>query len=78
VPVALIRQALEQASDDSGWAALGPVGSYLGKVSPDFDPRLYGHKKLSDLFKANTALFEFEERGTPGTPGKVVYVRARR
>ena len=78
LPTALLRQAIEEASDDSGWAALGPVGSYLGKVSPDFDPRLYGHKKLSDLFKANPALFEVEERVTAGTPGKLVYVRARR
>ena len=78
LPIDLIRQALEQASDDSGWAALGPVGSYLGKVSPDFDPRLHGHKKLSDLFKGHPTLFEVDERSTPGTPGKIIYVRARR
>src|SRR5688500_893789 len=49
MPVQLIRRAIEEASDDSGWATLGAVGTWLTKVQPDFDPRLHGHKKLSDL-----------------------------
>lgn len=37
-PLTLLRQAIEEASDDQGWAGLGSVGSYLNKVRPDFDP----------------------------------------
>ncbi|MFT3670412.1 MAG: NYN domain-containing protein [Pseudoxanthomonas sp.] len=75
LPLRLIRQAIEEASDDQGWAFLGSVGSYLNKVRPDFDTRLYGHKKLSDLLKAHPRHFTVEERG--GENGvKRIYVRS--
>ncbi|WP_334179660.1 NYN domain-containing protein [Pseudoxanthomonas sp.] len=75
LPLRLIRQAIEDASDDQGWAFLGSVGSYLNKVRPDFDTRLYGHKKLSDLLKAHPRHFAVEERG--GDNGvKRIYVRS--
>ncbi|AXK72681.1 NYN domain-containing protein [Lysobacter sp. TY2-98] len=74
VPVDLIRQAIDQASDESGWANLGAVGNYLNKVRPDFDPRLYGKKKLSDLLKMHPAAFRLEERAAPDGQGKVVFV----
>ena len=74
LPLPLLRQSIEEASDDSGWAALAEVGSYLGKIRPDFDPRLFGYRKLSDLFRQNPKLFAVEERGA----GKAVYVRVVR
>ena len=75
LPLRLIRQAIEEASDDQGWAFLGAVGSYLNKVRPDFDSRLYGHKKLSDLLKAHPRHFTVEERAGEGG-SKRFYVRA--
>ena len=45
----LLRQAIEAASDDEGWANLGPVGSQLAKQMPEFDPRNYGYSKFSGL-----------------------------
>lgn len=74
LPLRLIRQAIEEASDDQGWAFLGSVGSYLSKVRPDFDTRLYGHKKLSDLMKAHPRHFTVEERAGEGG-AKRFYVR---
>lgn len=76
-PIELIRQAIEEASDDEGWAQLGEVGSYLTKLRPDFDPRLHGHRKLSDLVKAYPKHFAVEERGSPGSAAKHVYVREK-
>ena len=76
LPLELIRQAIEEASDDEGWAHLGAMGSYLNKVRPDFDPRLYGQKKLSDLLRQHPRHFRVEERGTAATGGKALYVRA--
>ncbi len=76
-PIELIRQAIEEASDDEGWAQLGEVGSYLTKLRPDFDPRLHGHRKLSDLVKAYPKQFAVEERGSPGSAAKHVYVREK-
>lgn len=76
LPLDLIRQAIEEASDDEGWAHLGTMGSYLNKVRPDFDPRLYGQKKLSDLLRQHPRHFKVEERGSSATGGKVLLVRA--
>ncbi|MDB6163590.1 MAG: hypothetical protein JWL98_1022 [Xanthomonadaceae bacterium] len=75
LPLDLLRRAIEEASDEQGWAHLGVVGSYLTKIRPDFDPRLYGHRKLSDLFKSHARYFAIDERGGVGG-GKSLYVRA--
>ncbi len=75
LPLELLRRAIEDASDEQGWAHLGAVGSYLTKIRPDFDPRLYGHKKLSDLLKHHPRHFATEERGGSGG-SKSIYVRA--
>jgi hypothetical protein len=76
LPVELVRQAIEEASDEQGFAHLGSVGSYLNKIRPDFDPRLYGQKKLSDLLRQHPRHFTVEERSAPGSVGKTLYVRA--
>jgi uncharacterized LabA/DUF88 family protein len=76
-PKKFVLTALEQSSDDAGWAHLGTFGSYLTKLQPDFDSRLYGYKKLSDLVKAKTDLFVTEERQAPGSIQKVLYLRAK-
>lgn len=70
LPLDLLRRAIEEASDEQGWAHLGAVGSYVTKIRPEFDPRLYGHRKLSDLIKAHPRHFAVEDRG------KTIYVRA--
>ncbi|OXM54955.1 NYN domain-containing protein [Amycolatopsis alba] len=72
-----LRNAVEAASDDDGWAALAAVGSIITKQRPDFDPRNYGYPKLSGLITATT-LFE-QDRRTPGD-GKpaVIYIRDKR
>jgi len=75
MPLALLRRAIEDASDEQGWAHLGTVGSYLTKIRPDFDPRLYGQRKLSDLFRRDTRHFAIEERAGAGG-SKTIYVRA--
>ena len=73
-PIDLISQAIAQSSDESGWAFLGSVGSYLTKIQPDFDPRLYGCRKLSELLRKYPDTFEISERGSPGT-ARPVYAR---
>jgi uncharacterized LabA/DUF88 family protein len=75
--VSLLRNAVEAASDDDGWAPLSAVGNILTNQRPDFDSRTYGYGKLSDLIKATT-LFEIE-RHSPGD-GKqaLMYAREKR
>ena len=76
-PKKFVLTALEQSIDDAGWAHLGTFGSYLTKLQPDFDSRLYGYKKLSELVKTKTELFVTQERQAPGSTAKVLYVRAK-
>jgi len=71
-------EALDKSVDDSGWSHLGTFGSYLQKIQPDFDSRLHGFKKLSDLVRGRTDLFVTEERQSLGSNHKVLYVRAKR
>jgi len=75
--VSLLRNAVDAASDDDGWAPLSSVGNIITNQRPDFDSRSYGYGKLSDLIKA-TSLFEIE-RHSPGD-GKqaLVYAREKR
>lgn len=54
----LLRQAIEATEDDSGWAALGPVGSHISNKT-SFDARNYGYKNLSSLIGA-IDLFELK------------------
>lgn len=77
LPLQFVLQALDQACDDSGWANLGAFGSYLTKLQSDFDPRLYGFKKLSDLVKSKPHLFVVEERPVSGSNSPVIYVRKK-
>ncbi len=76
-PKKFVLAALDQSIDDTGWAGLAAFGSYLTKLQPDFDSRLYGYKKLSDLVKAKTDIFITEERQLPGTHHKMLYLRAK-
>ncbi len=78
-PKEFVLAALEQSVDESGWAHLGTFGSYLTKIQPDFDSRVYGFKKLSDLVKAKNELFDTEERLPPGgQTQRQLYLRAKK
>ncbi len=76
-PKKFVLTALEQSIDDTGWAYLGTFGNYLTKLQPDFDARLYGYRKLSDLVKAKKDLFVTEERQAAGSNQKALYLRAK-
>ena len=76
-PKDFVLTALDQSIDDAGWAHISTFGGYLTKLQPDFDSRLYGFKKLSDLIKAKTDIFVTEERQTSGSNQKTLYLRAK-
>ena len=76
-PKKFIIEALAQSSDETGWANLCSFGSYLKKRQPDFDPRMFGYRKVSDLLRAREDLFIVEERGNRGSTQKALYVRAK-
>lgn len=77
IPAAFLMEALTRSEDETGWSHLGTFGSYLQKIQPDFDTRIYGFKKLSDLVKGHPSVFQTQERDGPGGQHKVLYVRAK-
>lgn len=69
--VPLLNKAISELDDEDGWVSLGRVGQLLVNLASDFDPRTYGHAKLSDLVEKSGA-FEVrrgEDRG--------VFIRAK-
>jgi uncharacterized LabA/DUF88 family protein len=61
--VRLLRDGVDAASDDDGWAHLGGVGTYIAKQASDFDSRNWGYAKLVDLV---TAIELFEVKRSAG------------
>ena len=70
----ILTAAIESTSQDDGWSALGGIGSHLVKTHPSFDPRLYGHTKLSNLVKAQSYV---EVRAPQSGAGSTVWVRIK-
>ena len=44
-----LTKAVNATSGDDGWSTLGTVGQHLSRAHADFDPRAFGHQKLSTL-----------------------------
>ena len=66
----LLKEAIETQQDADGFANLANVGSFIQRIKPDFDPRIYGgtNKKLGDLVKKQVYLDNRMEGG-------VLYIR---
>lgn len=60
--VSLLRNAVQAAAGDDGWARVGVVGQQIGNQA-SFDPRNYGYASLTKLLAA-TQLFELANEGT--------------
>ena len=60
--VDLLRNAVEAAAGENGWARVGAVGQQIGNQA-SFDSRNYGYATLTKLLKA-TELFQLDKEGT--------------
>jgi uncharacterized protein (TIGR00288 family) len=67
--VRLLRTAVDQASDDDGWANMGQVANYISNNNSSFSSINYGYQRTSDLIRA-TELFEIEMRN-----GTAMYIK---
>jgi uncharacterized LabA/DUF88 family protein len=68
----LLKEAIESASEEDGWANLGAVGSYIPRVDSSFDPRNYGFDKLGKLIKS---LDYVEVQQKNSESGSSIYIR---
>jgi hypothetical protein len=58
----LVKDAMNKIDSTDGWYSLGAVGQTIRATKPDFDPRTYGHGKLSELMNAIPKL-EYRAQG---------------
>ena len=75
--VRLIASAVQDVSDEDGWAFMGELGNILPRKQPDFDPRNYGFEKLTTLVKSIDR-FEIDARPTSAANVKHIYVRDKK
>ncbi|RPD99592.1 NYN domain-containing protein [Aureibaculum marinum] len=72
--IRLLKQSVDDAADEDGWAFLGDVGSLIIKKQPNFDARNFGFDKLTPLFHS-LKQFEIEQRDQGNKRFKLIYVR---
>ncbi len=72
----LLRHAVEDTADVSGWSYLGTIGQNILNKTPEFDPRNYGYRKLGELLES-TELFDFKS-SDPFSTSQAVYIRCKR
>ena len=71
----LLDRILAEIDSEGDWVMLGTIGTQLANLAPDFDPRTYGFKKLSDLvrgldgFEVQTENGQVRVRRKPRTGG---------
>ncbi|REE83791.1 uncharacterized LabA/DUF88 family protein [Lutibacter oceani] len=75
--IRLLRNSVDDAADDDGWAFMGDVGSLILKKQPNFDARNFGFEKLTPLFKS-LPQFEIEQRDRTSGRFKLIYVRNKK
>lgn len=59
----LFKRAMGEMETDGGWVALSSVRNQVVNLAPDFDPRTYGFKKVSDLVRKIASL-ELNDEGS--------------
>jgi hypothetical protein len=69
--IPILTKTLAQIETEDGWVGLGVVGQRLATIASDFDPRTYGHRKLSDLVR-QTGAFDMDQ-----PDGRAVRIRPK-
>ncbi len=75
--VNILRNAVEAAADETGYANLAYIGLKIANQSSDFDARNYGYEKLGELIEA-TKLFDIDNRIIDESGKKVKYIKDKR
>lgn len=51
IQMLLYKAIKDCAGEGDGWANMSAIGSYIRQTDPGFDPRSYGHNKLSQMLR---------------------------
>lgn len=71
--VPVLMKAWSMFQDDSGWVNVAPVGAFLKRLKPDFDPRSYGVPTLVGVIGLLSDDFEMKRYKGKGTVNIVAY-----
>lgn len=71
--VPILVKAWEQFQDDDGWVNAGAAGNFLKRAKPDFDPRTYGAKKVTEVIAGLSSIFEMSKQQGKGTTQVILY-----
>jgi uncharacterized protein (TIGR00288 family) len=52
----ILTRAVNATADDEGWSSVSAIGNHLSRTQASFDPRNFGHAKLSSLVSAQPYL----------------------
>lgn len=75
--IKLVKNAYEAIAREDGWAYLALMGTQLNKLSPSFDSRNFGYKKLGELIRAIN-VFEVKETPHEKAPAvKDLYIKLK-
>ncbi len=66
-------KAWELYQNDDGWVNVSPVGNFLKRAKPDFDPRTYGAAKVTDIVSSLPTVFEMTRQKGKGTTQIILY-----
>ncbi len=69
----VLIKAWEQYQDEDGWANVAAAGSFVKRSRPDFDPRTYGAKKLTEIIQSLDNDFEMKKYKGKGNVNIVAY-----
>lgn len=73
----LLKDAYEASDEKDGWVNFGSLGSQLNKLSPSFDSRNFGYKKLGELVRA-IEIFNIKEIPHEKNPAlKELYIKLK-
>jgi uncharacterized protein (TIGR00288 family) len=76
-----LTRAVNATADDEGWSSVSAIGNHLSRTQASFDPRNFGHAKLSSLVSAQPYLESVTEGRQilvrlKGTPAKAASAKA--
>ncbi|MDO8343039.1 MAG: NYN domain-containing protein [Cellvibrio sp.] len=71
--IPILTKAWERHQDEEGWANVSPVGGFVKRLKPDFDPRTYGATKLPEIIAKLGDVFEMKKYKGKGTVYIVAY-----
>lgn len=69
----LLKRAFDRYKEEDGFANIAPVGNFIKKAKPNFDPRTYGFSKLFDLISNFPDKYEIKKDEGNGTVPIAVY-----